>query len=259
MNQRAIRAIHRIMNNPFVELTAGLIIAGVAIWTIFGLAELAKHEGEAGLRGDHGLLVLGIFLVVRSLALLFEGIEFIAEGSHGIMAVCHRAVARSVRRVAEHPLFELLTGLLVLAAGFIEAYEVLERGHFGEGGAAWLGIVLLGLSMLAKGCLGLVDALLIVGRRSLARPVWLERLDRTIRHPRFEVLVAVVVIATGVWEEFIVEAREADSALLQTNHTIILFGVVQLLKFAPHLFTSLEVIGEADRDSSDARSRTLPE
>ncbi len=211
------------------------------------LAELARQEGEAGLRGDHGLLVLGIFLVVRSLALLFEGIEFIAEGTHGIMAICHRAVATSVRRVAEHPLFELLTGLLVLAAGLIEAYEVLERGHFGEGGAAWLGIVLLGLSMLAKGFLGLVDALLIVGHSSsLSRPVWLERLDRTFRHPRFEVLVAVVVIVTGVWEEFIVEAKEADAALLQTNHTIILFGLIQLLKFAPHLFTSLEVIGEAD-------------
>ena len=85
----------------------------------------------------------GIFLVVRSLALLFEGIEFLAEGTHGIMAICHRAVVTSVRRVAEHPWFELVTGLLVLAAGF-------------------------------------------------------------------------------------------------------LFGLIQLLKFAPHLFTSLEVIGEAD-------------
>ncbi len=67
------------------------------------------------------------------------------------------------------------------------------------------------------------------------------------RHPGFEVLVAVVVIATGMWEEFIVEATEADAALLQTNHTIILFGLIQLLKFAPHLFISLEVIGDAGR------------
>jgi len=58
---------------------------------------------------------------------------------------------------------------------------------------------------------------------------------------------AVVVIATGVWEEFIIEATEADAALLQTNHTIILFGLIQLLKFAPHLFISLEVIGDAGR------------
>jgi len=77
--------------------------------------------------------------------------------------------------------------------------------------------------------------------------VWLEWLGRTFRHPGFEVLVAVVVITSGVWEEFIVEATEADAELLQTNHTIFLFGLIQLLKFAPHLFVSLEVIGDADR------------
>ena len=248
VRERTIRAIHRVMSNPCVELVAGFIIAGVAIWTLFGLAELVEHDGEARLRGDHGLLMLGIFLVVRSLALLFEGIEFIAEGGRGIMAICHHAVVASVRRVAEHPLFELLTALLVLAAGFVEAYEVLERGHFGEGGAVWIGIALLGLSMLAKALLGIVDGLLIVEHSSsLSRPVWLERFGRTLRHPRFEVLVAVVVIVTGVWEEFIAEATDADAALLQANHAIILFGVIQLLKFSPHLFTSLEVIGDADR------------
>ncbi len=51
----------------------------------------------------------------------------------------------------------------------------------------------------------------------------------------------------GVWEEFIVEATEADAALLQANHAIILFGLIQLLKFAPHFFVSLEVIGDAGR------------
>ncbi len=95
---------------------------------------------------------------------------------------------------------------------------------------------------------GLVDGLLIVEHSSsLSRPVWLERLGRTFRHPGFKVLVAVVVIATGVWEEFIIEATEADAALLQTNHTIILFGLIELLKFVPHLFISLEVIGDAGR------------
>ena len=213
MNQRVIRAIHRIMSNPIVEFAAGLIIAGVAVWTLFGLADLAEREGETGLRGDHGLLVLGIFLVVRSLALLLEGLEFIAEGAHDIMAICGNAVMASVHRVAEHPLFELLAALMVLAAGFVEAYEVLERGHFGEGGAAWFGIALLGLSMLAKALLGLLDGLLIVEHSSsLSRPLWLERLGHTFRHPGFEVLVAVVVIATGVWEEFIIEAAEADAA-----------------------------------------------
>ena len=89
---------------------------------------------------------------------------------------------------------------------------------------------------------GLVDGLLIVVHSSsLSRPVWLEWLGRTFRHPGF------IVIATGVWEEFIIEATEADAALLQTNHTIILFGLIQLLKFAPHLFISLEVIGDAGR------------
>ena len=248
VSERPISAIRRIMSNPCVELVVGLIIAGVAIWTLFGLAELAEHEGEARLRGDHGLLVLGIFLVVRSLALLLEGLEFIAEGAHDIMAICGNAVMASVHRVAEHPLFELLAALMVLAAGFVEAYEVLERGHLGEGGAAWLGIALLGLSMLAKALLGLVDGLLIVEHSSSrSRPVWLERLGHTFRHPGFEVLVAMVVIATGVWEEFIVEATDAESALLQTNHAIILFGLIQLLKFAPHLFVSLEVIGDAGR------------
>ncbi len=77
--------------------------------------------------------------------------------------------------------------------------------------------------------------------------MWLERLGHTSRHHGYEVLVAVVVITTGVWEEFIVEATEADAELLQTNHTIFLFGLIQLLKFAPHLFVSLEVIGDADR------------
>jgi hypothetical protein len=248
VRESTIRSIHRIMNNPCVELVVGLIIAGVAIWTIFGLVELAENEGEARLRGDHGLLVLGIFLVVRSLALLFEGFEFIAEGTRGIVALCCNAVVASINKVAKHPLFELLTGMLLLAAGFIEAYEVLERGHFGEGGVAWFGMALLGLSMLAKALLGLLDALLVVEHSSsLSRPAWLEKLAHIFRHPRFEVLVAVVVIVTGVWEEFIVEATEADAALLQTNHTIILFGLIQLLKFAPHLFTSLEVIADADR------------
>ena len=208
MSKRVIRGVHQIMSNPCVELVIGLIIAGVAIWTLFGLAELAEHEGEARLRGDHGLLLLGIFLVVRSLALLFESVEFIAEGAHGIMAICGRALVASVHRVANHPLFEMITGLLVLSAGFVEAYEVLERGHFGEGGAAWFGIALAGLSMLAKGLLGVVDGLLIVGQSSsLSRPAWLEQLGRTFRHPRFEVLVAVVVIVTGVWDEFIVRPR----------------------------------------------------
>ncbi len=250
VRERTIHAIHRIVSNPCVELVLGLIIAGVAVWTLFGLAELAEYEGEARLRGDHGLLVLGVFLVVRSLALLFEGIELVAEGGRGVMAICHHAVVATVRRVAEHPLFELLTALLVLAAGFVEAYEVLERGNFGEGGVVWIGIALLGLSMLAKALLGLVDGLLIVEHSSaLSHPAWLERLARTLRHPRFEVLVAVVVIVTGVWEEFIAEATEADAALLQTNYAIVLFGVIQLLKFSPQLFISLEVIGDADRAS----------
>jgi len=248
VGERLIHAIHRIMSNPCVEFVAGLIIAGVAVWMLFGLAGLAEHVGEARLRGNQGLLVLGIFLVVRSLALLLEGIEFIAEGAHDIMAICGNAVVASVRRVAEHPLFELLTALLVLAAGFVEAYEVLERGNFGEGGVAWFGIALLGLSMLIKALLGLLDGLLIIEHSSsLSRPVWLERLGHTFRHPRFEVLVAIVVIATGVWEEFIVEATEADAVLLQTNYAIILFGLIQLLKFAPRLFVSLEVIGDAGR------------
>ncbi len=76
------------MSHPGVELMAGLILGGVAIWTLFGSVELGEHEGGGRLRGDHGLLVLGAFLVVRSLALLFEGIEFIAEGARGIKALC---------------------------------------------------------------------------------------------------------------------------------------------------------------------------
>ena len=260
MSGRAIRTIDRIMSNPGVELMAGLLIGVAAIWTLFGFAELAEQEGEAGLRGDHGLLVLGVFLVVRSVALLFEGIEFIAEGARGIKAVCHRTIVAPVRRVAEQPWFELLTALLVLAAAFVEAYEVLERGHFGEGGAVWFGIVLVGLSMLARGLLGLLDGLLIVDRSSSLprRPGWLEWLNRTFRHPRLEVLVALVVIVTGVWEEFIVRAREADAALLQTNHTIILFGLIQLLKAAPSLFASLEVIEDADRSKSAAKPGFTP-
>jgi len=260
VSDRAIRAIHRFMANPGVELMAGLILGGVAIWTLFGSVELGEAEGGARLRGDHGLLVLGVFLVVRSLALLFEGIEFIAEGARGFKALCDRAVLAPVRRVAEQPWFELLTALLLLAAGFVEALEVLERGHFGEGGAVWFGIVLVGLSMLARGLLGLLDGLLIVDHSSsLPRPGWLERLNRTFRHPRFEVLVALVVIVTGVWEEFSVRATEADAALLQTNHTIILFGLIQLLKSAPRLITSLEVIEDADRSKSAEMSSATRE
>ncbi|MCG8433402.1 MAG: hypothetical protein MJA83_05170 [Gammaproteobacteria bacterium] len=242
--KRFLAAICRFVGHPGVELTAGLIMAGVAIWSLTALADITKTESA---HGEFGIVILGVFLVIRSFAVLMESVELIAEGSHGFLKICHTVIVEKLCAVARNPSFELLTALFLLSAGIIEAWEILEKGVYESAAIGYFGIILLSISMLSKALLGLLDGLLIIehGRHSQG---WLfqavRKLGQPFRHPGIEVLVGLVVIITGIWEEIILEVTHTQGALMRTNHIIITYGFIHLIKFTPHLFASLEVLGD---------------
>jgi hypothetical protein len=240
--------LRRVVSHPVVEVCAGLVMAAASIWVLLELPA-AIDEGERGQAAYVGLLALAAFVVLRSLALLAESVELLAEGTRHIGASRGGRPARILGSIARHPAFEFSAAAVLVLAGAVEAWEAWHEPEL-QAGAAWcLGLIVVGLTMLGRSLFGLVEGagFFAHGERHRGRRVpVLHRFFGTLRQPAFEVSVGLLVIGLVVFEWVWIESpMESAEASMAAETSFLLFGVARVLRFAPHLYSALEVIGDA--------------
>jgi hypothetical protein len=242
-------SLRRLVSHPTVEVIAGLIMAAASIWILLEFSASSEH-GEEGRPAYVGLLALGAFVVLRSLALLAESVELLAGGTRHIGAGHGGRLARMLGAVAQHPVFEFAAAVLLVLAGAVEAWEAWHEPRL-QAGAAWcLGLIVVGLTMLGRSLLGLVlgARYFAHGERDSGRRVpVLHRFFGRLQHPGFEVFVGLLVIALVVLEWVWIESpMESTEATMAAETSFLLFGVARVLRFAPQLFDALDVIADAE-------------
>jgi hypothetical protein len=167
--------------------------------------------------------------------------------------------------VARHPVFEFAAAAVLVLAGAVEAWEAWHAPTL-QAGAAWcLGLIVVGLTMLGRSLLGLlVGARYFVhGERDSDRSVpVLHGFFRRLQQPGFEVFVGLLVIGLVLVEWIWIEPSTGSAeAVAAAEMSFLLFGVARVLRFAPHMYSALEVIGHAGSaktQQSEISSRGKP-
>ena len=251
-HRRRLGPLGRFVSHPVIEIGAGLVMAAAAIWILTELPEVA-HETKEQRTGYIGLLVLGAFVILRSLGLLAESVELLAEGTEGLRSGPFGNIARALGRFARHPAFELTAAAVLVLVGVIEAWEAWEEPGPHDEGIWCLGLIVIGVTMIARALFGLVLGARFYGHAMHHRRDGIPLLDRLysiVHRPLFEVGVGVLIVALVLFEWIYAEPPEEEvEAAMAAESTFLLFGIARVLRFLPHLFAALEVVGTAEPEA----------
>jgi hypothetical protein len=182
-----------LLRMAWVELSVGLMAAGAGIaHTIWALPrDLHTMLPSA----QHGVALLGCVIVLRAIADI--GVNFHWAGSFGDK-VAHESWVR-LRGILTHKHVESAVGLLVILAGFGEAYQV---AVVGSNQVYHWGVVLIGLMMFCRASLGMVEGVEKLEHAGLVhRHAWGRKVARAVHHP-----VAMIALASAL---FILAGAEA--------------------------------------------------
>lgn len=70
----------KLVHNPWIDFSVGIILAASGLFE--AIDTFPQELSDFKLGAHHGVLVLGIATVLRALASMFAGLEFIDEGEY---------------------------------------------------------------------------------------------------------------------------------------------------------------------------------
>ena len=216
------------MRLAWVELALGLVVASAgALHTVWALpAELSELRPSA----HHGVLLLGVMLMVKAIAELASSVQWVGEVTP---AEASGAWAR-FREAVAGPRAEALVGVLLIIAGGVEATTVAEAAW--DGVYQW-GVVVAGVAMLCRTGFGLVEGfekLSSTRLRGLAHVV-----ARWFHRPAVQLALALGFVSLGLIEWLSPPAVPAEGAgeagAPTAPHGLAAFGLLGMLRGAADL------------------------
>ncbi len=248
--KRIFYKIHQFVSNPFAELAVGILIAISVLWLL--VSQWNEPEFHKG--GKLSLGFLGIFLIVRAIALLFESITLVEEAAEKLPGKYKRGFILRLEQVVKSPWFEFTAAIFLLAAGIIEGVEAFRSATI-HSESAWLfGVILLGSSLTIKSLTGLLEALKLAKdaeKKSGHRFQLIEKLSRFFSQPSVEVFVGSSIIMLSIWELVETDKLALSNHKLKTTWWILIYGIIHSLRYISAIFTGAEFIGDTgEKDSA---------
>lgn len=220
-----------------IELIFGLAVATAGIsHTLWALPE-ELHELRLG--AHHGIALLGLIIVFRSIIEFLGFIQFVGEHDKS-----QRPFLKHFHQWIAGPHAEGTVGVLIVLAGLGEVVQLAESGY--SSGAIWhWGVLLVGFTMVARFAFHFVEGLAKLGK--ISGPHFMHRLSEYVEKPHVHAGVAIALLALSVLE--LVGAGQVEAAELRASaepvmhaaHGQGILGGLGLVRAAPDFFKSLQM------------------
>ena len=214
-----------------LELVVGIAICLIGAWQ--SAAELPTSLAALRPSADHGVLLIGAFLVARALAELGLGLH--RAGSLVLEA------GVGARHWLASPRVETAVGVLVMVAslgqiGFVAAVQGAALWHFG--------LALLGLTMACRLGFTAHEGFERLSHHHL--PPWLARVARFCESPPFQLVLALGVLVLAACElalpqAFIPAAEEAPHG----GHAVALLAAMRVYQVGKDLYGAYALLRAA--------------
>ncbi len=234
--KKLISYIRAIGKNPYLEIVAGILIIGIAVYEFAEDVEKSFHAFE----GLNYLLLFGLFYLARTVSISFDGLESI-DSAESSKFHQKNTLVRVIHRVTHSPIVEMAIGGLLFVVGFVEIWENVreemidfERWH--------IGLIILGVYLILRSFTAFVKSIVLLKESGYFKKIhvgWMQ----FVTSPMFESAVGVSLLIAGIIEE-IYNLSTADPFEVQEYHAFIVFGIVNILKFFPDAYDGI-VLTEA--------------
>jgi hypothetical protein len=189
-------------SHPFWHLFVGVYFLGSGIFSL--ASEIGTDIRELTLRTHHGLLALGILIVIRSVAEFLENMESSSEAFESVRPSLFRRAVHWVFRLMHRKALLLAMATLLFFAGFTDAAEFFVVQDQ-KGTSSALLLWMLGTAAMGHVVLGSTEAL------EHLSPGQLKKRLEGVLSPRIQLGGALVVLSMSIWEGAL-NAEEASSA-----------------------------------------------
>lgn len=208
-SERLIRKLHRVAENPFVEIAMGLWLIFSGVSSLF--VEVPHEFSILKLDARHGIVVFGFLIFARALAEglenLEKGAEYVSEGTHERL----RRFSSFLLLLLDNRYLKFATGVFLIVTGFTDAWELFLS--YDVRGATWgVGLILIGLFMMSYILLGVYDGEEDMHLKLKERPVL-----RLFMSAHFKMGIAALVIAASVIEEVFYLQNNDDGAIMHRS------------------------------------------
>ncbi|MCR8842259.1 hypothetical protein NQ117_01040 [Paenibacillus sp. SC116] len=237
MTNPAARRLHHILHNPYMSVLIGLCFLVAALIELEEINQLGVH---------HGLLLFGIWNVLKILPLVISGIRHLHKASTG-ESIWTRWL-QSLHDITSHSFTECLIGIIYIVTAIMEAehsviYEWSQKEVDIHHGFMLYGFLLVAktLPLIYSGVHHLVES----NRNKL--PKWFAKLENQY----FELVAAVLFIGTGLYEIMEGFLTKNMDDVVSYAFLFLLVGLMRSLKYMLHIYEGLALIEKrvSKRDS----------
>ncbi len=216
--QRISLQIHGVLTHPGWRLTVGLFF----LYT--GLSDLYNHVGEdiheVGIRAHHGVIFLGLLVVIRSLGELLEKLASSADALEDVTLPFGRRVIERFFALMHTKIALGITAVFLFVAGFTDAVEfVLVADHDATPSAFMLlFFAIAATSYVVLGASESEEHLYSKNQRKLFEEFLPKRL---------QLLGALMILGVSIWQG-IMDTEELQRAT--TDHATLLWAINESVK-----------------------------
>ncbi|WP_028596576.1 hypothetical protein [Paenibacillus assamensis] len=239
MTKQGTLLLHHILHHPFMSVIVGISFIMTAILELEQINQLGVH---------HGLLLFGIWNVLKILPLFISGIHHLHKASTSESQL--NRWLHSLHRVTSHALTECVIGVIYIVTALLEAehsvfYEWSQNDVDIHHGLMLYGFLLVvkTLPLIYSGVHHLAEA----NRNQNKLPRWFTKLENHY----FELVAAVLFIGTGLYEIIEGFMTENVDEVATYAFLFILVGLMKSLKYVLHIYEGLSLIEKrvSERDS----------
>ncbi|TVX93588.1 hypothetical protein [Paenibacillus agilis] len=240
MTKQATLILLQLLHNPYISVIVGISFILTAIIELEEINQFGVH---------HGLLLFGIWNVLKILPLFISGIHHLHKASTSDSKLTRWL--HSLHHITSHTLSECIIGIIYIVTAFMEAEHSVLYEWSQKDVDIHHGFMLYGFLLVAK-----TLPLIYSGVHHLAKsnhnklPRWFVKLENHY----FELVAAVLFIGTGVYE--IIEGfvtKNVDEVATYA-FLFILVGLMKSLKYILHIYEGLTLIEKRVRKRDDEKS-----